>query len=79
VDADVDARSLTVTLRDTGPAFDPTGSAEPDFSLPVQERKIGGMGLHLAIRGVDEFFYRRVRDENTNVFVMSRDRPSASG
>ena len=79
VEARVDAERLTVTLDDTGAAFDPTTASAPDLDTPVEERKAGGMGLYLAIRGVDEFLYKRVGDQNRNIFIMKRKQPSPGG
>jgi serine/threonine-protein kinase RsbW len=79
VEARMDAERLTVALEDTGAAFDPTMATAPDLDTPVSERKEGGMGLYLAIRGVDEFRYERVGDQNRNIFIMKRNRPSTGG
>ncbi len=75
---DADDEHLTVALEDNGVAFDPTGIPAPDIDQPVDERKVGGMGIFLAIRGVDAFRYQRVGSRNRNVFIMNR-RPASSG
>ncbi len=46
---------ITVILRDQAPFFDPTTVPEPDLSLPLFERPIGGLGIHLIRKCVDEF------------------------
>jgi serine/threonine-protein kinase RsbW len=74
VKTDADDEHLTVSLEDGGAAFDPTGLPPPDFDQPVVERAVGGMGVYLAIRGVDGFQYQRVGDTNRNIFVMNRKR-----
>jgi serine/threonine-protein kinase RsbW len=76
VDAELDAESLTVTLRDSGAAFDPTRAKDPDIDKPIEERGIGGVGVFLALRNVDQFSYRRVGNENRNVFIMRRQPPA---
>ena len=70
--ADVDERNLTVTLRDTGIAFDPGQAADPRLEKPVEERDIGGLGIFLTVKNVDEYSYRRIGEENCNIFVMHR-------
>ena len=72
---------LTVTLCDTGAAFDPRLAAAPDVNQPIEERKLGGMGLYLAIRNVDGFDYVRKGNENRNTFIMNRRHspPGSSG
>ena len=74
VEADVDDRSLTVTLVDGGPEFNPLEHEAPDDQIekPMDERPIGGLGVFLAIRGVDQFRYEREGTWNRNVFVVHR-------
>jgi anti-sigma regulatory factor (Ser/Thr protein kinase) len=77
--ADIDDQKLTVTLEDDGEPFDPRQTKMPedeDLMRPLEERPIGGLGLFLAIEGVDEFRYERAGGRNRNIFVVYR--PSAS-
>jgi len=72
--------SLTITLEDTGEHYDPTKQALPeDMDLPLEQRKIGGLGVYLTIQGVDKFTYERVGVSNRNIFVVNRIHPAASG
>ncbi len=64
--------TLTVTLEDTAIAYDPRNTPAPDLDLPLDMRPIGGLGVFLAIEGVDEFNYERVDNRNRNIFVMKR-------
>lgn len=71
----VDDQALTVTLEDTAPAFDPRPhepGEEATVDLPLEERQVGGLGLFLALRGVDEFRYEYRDDRNRNVFIIKR-------
>ena len=75
VRADIDEQALTITLEDSGVAFDPTTFRPPteeDLSRPLEERPIGGLGVYLAIQGTDEFAYKRVGKRNRLIFVMNR-------
>lgn len=73
VNAVIDDDRLTIVLEDTGVPYDPTQRTLPDnFDDPLETREIGGLGIYLAIRNVDEFSYRRVGDRNINQFVMKR-------
>jgi anti-sigma regulatory factor (Ser/Thr protein kinase) len=49
--------SITVSLRDRAPLFDPTATPEPDLTLPLHLRPIGGMGVSLMRKCVDELKY----------------------
>ena len=50
---------LTLVIRDTGPEFDPTRTKTPALSESIEERQIGGLGIHLVRRLSDTFEYRR--------------------
>jgi serine/threonine-protein kinase RsbW len=71
VSAEVGDGSLTIILEDTGPAYDPFQTPSPDdLDQPLDERDIGGLGVFLAIQGVDEFRYEWVGEKNRNIFTM---------
>jgi anti-sigma regulatory factor (Ser/Thr protein kinase) len=61
---------LCVTLTDDGRPFDPLGMAAPDTALPVEQRRIGGLGIHLVRRMMDEVSYHRRADRN--VVILSK-------
>lgn len=61
---------LTVTLTDTGMAFDPTAKKDPDITLSVEERPVGGLGIFLIKKIMDEVTY--TREGERNVFVMKK-------
>lgn len=63
---------LTVRLRDRAPAFDPTLQAAPDLTLPLEERPIGGVGIHLARQVLDVFSYRRTEQGENELTMMKR-------
>jgi anti-sigma regulatory factor (Ser/Thr protein kinase) len=70
--ADIDDRTLTIAIDDTGTTFDPRQVAAPDTDLSLEQRPLGGLGVYLAIRSVDEFLYERIGDRNRTIFKMHR-------
>jgi len=69
--ADTDEVHLTVYLEDTGQSFDPRQVPEPaDLDRPLEERRDGGLGIFLALWGVDNFAYEIRPEGNRSVFVM---------
>ena len=76
----LDPQSLTIVMEDRGPAFDPLEHEVPDEYLnkPIEERPIGGLGVFLAIRGVDGFQYERVGDRNRSIFTARRQTASSA-
>jgi anti-sigma regulatory factor (Ser/Thr protein kinase) len=48
---------LIVTIRDKGKPFDPTSVPPPDLEADLNERKIGGLGMYLMRKVMDEVSY----------------------
>jgi serine/threonine-protein kinase RsbW len=59
----------TIHFSDDAPPFDPLAWDAPALDLPVGERPIGGLGLHLLRSGVDLARYRRSAGRNHVVLV----------
>lgn len=59
---------LTATVSDDGTAFDPLSQPAPDIHAPVEQRKIGGLGIHLVRTLMDTVEYRRRGDRNELTF-----------
>ncbi len=57
--AEVEQSPLTLVIRliDRGIPYNPLEKADPDVHLPVQERQIGGLGILLAKKNLDELQY----------------------
>ncbi len=57
--------SVTITLVDDGAAFDPlNGEQTPDVDLPLQERSVGGLGLHLVRSMAENLAYKHADGKN---------------
>ena len=69
VEAKLGEDRVSVTLSDDGRPFDPFGVAAPDTTLPLEERQLGGLGLHLVRQMVDEVSYQRIADRNVVVLT----------
>lgn len=61
---------LTVCLTDAGVPFNPFEAPEPDLSIPLEEREIGGLGILLVKKLMDEYHYKR--QANLNVTSMMK-------
>jgi serine/threonine-protein kinase RsbW len=73
--SELDRDRLTIVLEDTSVAFDPLEKVEMEASTihqPVEARPIGGLGIYLAVRGVDKFIHERIGDRNRNIFIVNR-------
>lgn len=55
---------LLITIEDDGDAFDPFSLAEPNLELSLDERSIGGLGVHFARTLMNSHRYERVDGRN---------------
>ena len=53
-----DTRMLSITFIDQGIPFNPLSQKEPDISLKAEKRKIGGLGIFLVKKIMDEVSYQ---------------------
>jgi serine/threonine-protein kinase RsbW len=64
--------TLTFCIRDFGAdRFDPTQAPEVDTSRPIQERRAGGLGIHLVRRMADRLQYA-YEDHGNTIRVTKR-------
>ncbi|MCK9172027.1 MAG: SpoIIE family protein phosphatase [Desulfuromonas thiophila] len=63
------ADQIRLEVCDDGRPFDPTAQPEPDLSLPIEQRPIGGLGLHFILNSLDEVRYQRQGGRNQVCFV----------
>jgi anti-sigma regulatory factor (Ser/Thr protein kinase) len=60
---------LTIILVDQGESFDPSEIPLPDLKADLSERKIGGLGIFLMRKLMDEVHYES-KPNNRNVLTM---------
>jgi anti-sigma regulatory factor (Ser/Thr protein kinase) len=60
----VDGGTATVTLTDGGIPYDPLARPDPDVTLSAEERGIGGLGVYMVKKQMDEVAYERRDDRN---------------
>lgn len=64
-------RRLTIVITDTGIAFNPLARQEPDLTLSLEERPIGGLGIYLVKQLMTEVTYNR--SDGKNILTMTKD------
>ena len=62
VTADVSSNVMTLVIKDHGASFDPTLHAEIDIDAGLDNRNIGGLGIHLVRTIMDTVSYERTVD-----------------
>jgi len=55
---------LVIEIEDDGKAFDPLSLPEVDTSRPLDQKPMGGLGIHLIRKFMDEVRYRREANKN---------------
>ena len=60
-----------VCIEDDGIPYNPTEAAAPDLESTLEERKVGGLGVHLMKHFIDNISYQR--RSNKNVLVMTKN------
>ncbi|HEX3026476.1 MAG TPA: ATP-binding protein [Clostridia bacterium] len=63
-------KTLTIEIRDDGIPFNPLKQPEPDLSQNIEERPIGGLGIHLVRKMMDAVDYRR--EEGCNILTIKK-------
>ena len=64
VEIEREADSITIRFKDGGTPFNPLDREMPDTTKPLEERRIGGLGIFLTIKKMDEVKYAYVNNEN---------------
>lgn len=59
-----DGHRLKVVIDDSGVPFDPTAEKKADITLSAEERRVGGLGIHLVRELMDSINYERVNGHN---------------
>ena len=67
----VHGNTITIILVDHGESFDPSEIPMPDLKADLSERKIGGLGIFLMRKLMDEVRYE-VKPNKNNVLTMTK-------
>ena len=55
---------ITLTFIDQGIPYNPLESKDPDITLDIEDREIGGLGIFLVKKTMDEIYYEYVDGQN---------------
>ena len=64
VEIERNEKYITLRFRDGGLPFNPLEQPSPDISLPMEQRRIGGLGLLIVIKKMDSVAYEYADGEN---------------
>jgi anti-sigma regulatory factor (Ser/Thr protein kinase) len=70
VDLTLDGDFLTIRVDDDAREYDPRQAPAPRFDLPVEQRRKGGLGVHIVKAIMDTVEYRR--DNGHNILTLTK-------
>lgn len=56
--------TVSITFMDNGKPFDPTQKADPNIALPAAERQMGGLGIFMTKKMMDDIHYEYAEGKN---------------
>ena len=59
-----DPLAVTITFIDNGVPYDPLAKADPDTTLSTEERDIGGLGIYMVKKSMDDIIYEYKDGQN---------------
>ncbi len=78
IDAVASEERLKFVITDSGSPFDPTEQAVVDTTLGVDDRPIGGLGIHLVRQLMDSINYERIDGKNILTLRKTYTHPNAA-
>ena len=68
----LEKHNLRIQIKDGAKEFNPLDLKDPDdLDKPLEERQIGGLGIHLVKKFTDNFSYRR--SNNKNIITLTKN------
>ncbi|NBR71049.1 MAG: ATP-binding protein [Verrucomicrobia bacterium] len=68
--------NVEMEFEDRGREFNPLEVEDPDLVSAIENRQLGGLGIHLVKKMVDAAEYRRVGDKNILLLRKSKSAPT---
>ena len=64
VEVTEDPLAVVITFIDNGVPYDPLAKADPDTTLSAEEREIGGLGVYMVKKSMDDITYEYKDGQN---------------
>lgn len=62
---------VTIVFKDDGIPYNPWAKKDPDITLSLEERQIGGLGIYMVKNSMDEVDY--IYEEGKNVVTIKKN------
>ena len=70
VSVTVDSEKISIKFSDSGTPYDPLAKADPEISLSADEREIGGLGIFMVKKMMDDVRYRY--EDGKNILTIEK-------
>lgn len=69
IEYEEDPRRVIIRLSDAGTPYNPLARKDPDITLSAQEREIGGLGVYMVKKTMNDVFYEYADGRNALTIV----------
>ena len=69
IESDTDEPQVKIIFIDQGVPYDPLKKQDPDVTLSADEREIGGLGIFMVKKSMDDMFYEYKDGQNILTIV----------
>ena len=69
--AGANSEYVEITFIDSGVPYDPLAKPDPDVTLSIEERQIGGLGIFLSKKLMDDISYKY--EDNKNILTVRKN------
>ena len=66
-----DPEGISITFIDEGMPFDPLAKPDPDVTLGAMDRSVGGLGIYMVKKSMDDMKYRH--EDNRNILTIRKN------
>jgi anti-sigma regulatory factor (Ser/Thr protein kinase) len=71
-----DGKCLVIQFEDSGFAFNPLKQEDPNITAGIEERGIGGLGIYMIKKWMDDVVYERTNNKNILILYKTINRGS---
>ncbi len=64
IDVEEDPTAITIAFIDSGKPYDPLAKEDPDTTLSAEDRPIGGLGIFMVKKSMDDITYEYRNEKN---------------
>ena len=72
ISCELQDHDFVITIRDNGRPFDPSSVPSPDLEAALEERRVGGLGVHLMRKLMDDVSYTFDAEKGNELIMRKR-------